>query len=258
MSVVREGDYVLLYHSPKVKVVTRALRNKKVETIRGSIDLSSVIGLEHGSKVRSSLGFEFTVTRPRLDEIMMREYKRPTQVIYLKDAAYIIVRSGIGPGSVVIEAGVGSGFMTTMLSYYVRPDGKVIGFERREEFLEIARENLKKTGLLRWVELRHRDVVESGFDVEDESVDCVILDLDRPWDVLKESYRVLKHGCTLAIYVPSVLQVKRVLESYQSHGFIDPEVVEVIVRSWKTVPDELRPETWALSHTGFMVFLRKP
>ena len=169
------------------------------------------------------------------------------------------MKTGIGPGSIVIEAGVGSGFMTTFLAYYVRPNGKVYGYEKRPEFLEIAKKNLEKTGLLNWVELKLRDVVEQGFDLPDNYVDAVVLDLGYPWEMLSEIYRVLKHGGSAAIYLPSILQVYKMLDRLkQFNKFIDIEVVEILLRNWKIIPEELRPETWMIAHTGFIIFMRKP
>ncbi len=252
------GDYVLLYHSDKVKLIVRAEPGKIISTIKGNIKSDDIIGLEYGCKVKSSLGYEFIVTRPSLDELMLEIYDRPTQVIYPKDAALIILKCEIASGCTVVEAGSGSGFMTTFLAMYVRPGGKVYSYERRPEFLSVARRNVSKLGLEESVEFRLRDVLREGFDLPDNSADAVILDLLSPWELLGEVYRVLKHGRKVAIYLPSILQVERVLRSYARHGFIEPEIVEVLVRRWKPVAEELRPDTWMIAHTGFIVFLKKP
>ncbi|NPA23559.1 MAG: tRNA (adenine-N1)-methyltransferase [Crenarchaeota archaeon] len=254
---VREGDWVLLF-SDKVRIIARVERGKQICTIRGIIRLDDVIGVRYGSKVRTSLGHELTVTRPRIDEIMLEKYERPTQVIYPKDAAYIILRSGIGPGNIVVESGCGSGFMTTFLAWYVRPNGKVITYDARREFIEIAKKNISLLGLDKYVEFRERDILRDGIDLPDNYADAMILDMGKPWEALNEAYRVLKSGTTLVIYVPSILQVERVLRKYRSAGFEDPEIVEILQRKWKPSPDELRPDTWMIAHTGFLVFLRKP
>jgi len=255
---VKVGDYVLLYHSDKVKLIVRVEPGRVISTIKGNIRSDDLIGLEYGSKIRSSLGYEFIVTRPSIDELMLEMYDRPTQVIYPKDAAIIILKTEISPGSIVVEAGSGSGFMTTFLAMYVRPNGKVYSYEKRPEFLETAKKNVARLGLQDYVEFRLRDVLKEGFDLPDNSVDAVILDMASPWDVLGEVYRILKHGRKVAIYLPSILQVEKVLRAYSKYGFIEPEVVEVLTRSWKTIPDELRPDTWMIAHTGFIVFLKKP
>ncbi len=255
--IIREGDWVLIF-SDKVRLIARVERGKQVCTIRGIIRLDDLIGLKYGSRIKTSLGHEVTITRPRIDEVMLEKYERPTQVIYPKDAAYIVLRSEIGPGSIVVESGCGSGFMTTFLAWYVRPSGRVITYDHRREFIDIARKNISMLGLEKYVEFRERDIIKNGIDLPDNYADAMVLDMGRPWDVLEESYRVLKNGSTLTIYVPSILQVERILRKYKSAGFEDPEVVEVLQRRWKPSPDELRPDTWMIAHTGFLVFLRKP
>ncbi len=256
--VVNEGEYVLLLGGEKLRLITKAEKGKVVSTIRGNVRLDDVIGRELGTRVRTSLGDELVVTRPSIEEFMLEKYDRPTQVIYLKDAAYIIMKAEIGPGCVVVEAGSGSGFMTTFLALHVQPDGKVISYDVRRDFQETAKRNVKMLGLDKYVDFRLRDVAKEGFDLPDKSVDAVILDMAKPWEVLSEAYRVLKHGRYLVLYLPSILQVDRVLREYKSCGFVDPEVVEVLVRKWKPVSEELRPDTWMIAHTGFLVFLRKP
>ncbi len=254
---VREGDYVELYHSPNVKFITKAVKSLRIDTIKGFIDLSSIIGLEYGDKVKSSLGYEFIITRPSLEQILLSKFKRVTQVIYPKDAALIIIKTGVGPGSKIVEAGVGSGFMTAILAYYVRPNGKVIGYEKRREFLQVAYENLRILELDKYVELRCRDVVNEGFDIDYE-VDAVILDLGDPWNVLEHAYRILRHGGHLAVYVPSINQVFKTLQNLERSNFIDVEVFDVSVKYWKPISNELRPETWMLAHTGYIIICKKP
>ncbi len=255
---VKVGDYVLLYHSDKVKLIVRVEPGKTISTIKGNIKSDDIIGLEYGSRVRSSLGYEFIITRPSLEDLMLSKYERPTQVIYPKDAAIIILKAEVKPGSIVAEAGSGSGFMTTLLATYVQPNGKVYSYEKRPEFLEVAKRNISKLGLQDYVEFKLRDVLKEGFDLPDNYVDAVILDLSSPWEILGEVFRILKHGRKAAIYLPSILQVEKILRCYSSYGFIEAEVVEVLVRNWKPIAEELRPETWMVAHTGFIVFLKKP
>ncbi|MBS7613950.1 protein methyltransferase, partial [Candidatus Bathyarchaeota archaeon] len=43
--------------------------------------------------------------------------------------------------------GVGSGALTAFLAYYVRPTGRVYGYEIRSDLIKIAKRNLSQTGL---------------------------------------------------------------------------------------------------------------
>lgn len=72
--------------------------------------------------------------------------------------------------------------MTAVLAYYVRPNGKVYGYDKREDAINIARKNLEMLGLLEWVELKLRDVITDGFAERD--LDAVILDMGDPWNAI--------------------------------------------------------------------------
>jgi len=254
-SRVKEGDLVVLYHSEGVRIVTRVRRGGRVHTIRGDLVMDELIGVEYGSSVESSLGHKFIVAPPRLEDLLFR-FKRVTQVIYPKDASYMIYEASVGPGSRVATAGVGSGFLAALLAWYVRPNGVVYAYDRSREAIETARENLADVGLLEFVRLELRDVVSYGFTAE--GLDAVFLDLDKPWALLSESHRVLNHGGTLAVYVPTVEQLLKCASSIREQKFIDVKVVEVLTREWRVSPEGTRPVSRMVAHTGFMLFARKP
>ena len=93
---------------------------------------------------------------------------------------------------------------------------------------------------------------------ETSRYDAVVLDMGNPWDVLDKVYNILKHGACVAIYQPTTPQVSKVLSTLSKLGFIDIKVYEVLVREWKSIPEELRPETWYVAHTGFIIIAKKP
>jgi len=251
---IEEGSFVLIV-GDGVRSVIRVSRGSKISTIRGVVNADEIIGLEYGSVVRTNLGYELTVLRPMITDILLERGERITQVIYPKDAAQIIVTAGIGPGSRVGEAGVGSGFMTALLAYYVRPNGKVYGYDKREDAIRIARKNLELLGLLEWVELRVGDAVNEGFMERD--LDAVILDMGDPWNAIPNATEALRPDGALVIYVPTVNQVLKVLGALRDNGYVDVKMVDVMIREWKTEPNEVRPQTWINAHTGYLILSRK-
>ncbi|MGC8542881.1 MAG: tRNA (adenine-N1)-methyltransferase [Vulcanisaeta sp.] len=251
---IRDGDYVLLV-GDGVRSVIKVTRGSRVSTIRGVINADSIIGLEYGSTIRTNLGYEIAVLRPLITDMLLERADRVTQVIYPKDAAQIIVSSGIGPGSRVADAGVGSGFMTAMLAYYVRPTGRVYGYDKREDAIRIARKNLEMLGLLEWVELRLRDVSTEGFLESD--LDAVVLDMGDPWNAIPNATRALRPDGVLIVYVPTINQVIKVLNTLHEVGYVDVKMVDVTVRDWKTEPSEIRPQTWVNAHTGYLIISRR-
>jgi len=251
--VIEEGSFVLLV-GEGYRGVVRVRRGERVSTIRGVVDLDDAVGLPYGSVIRSSLGYEFALLRPTPIDLLRERGERVTQVVYPKDAAQIIVRTGLGPGSRVGEAGVGSGFLTALLAYYVRPNGRVYGVDRRVEAINVARRNLGMLGLLDYVELSVGDVIVDGFGAD--NLDAVILDMGDPWNALDSVSKSLAPSGFLVVYLPTIPQVIRMLEAMRGR-FVDVELMEVIVRDWKTEPSELRPTTWLNAHTGFIIIARK-
>ncbi|MCG2886374.1 MAG: tRNA (adenine-N1)-methyltransferase [Vulcanisaeta sp.] len=251
---IREGDFVLVV-GDGVRLVIKVSRGFRISTIRGVVNADEIIGLEYGSVVRTNLGHELVLLRPTITDILLERGERVTQVIYPKDAAQIIISAGIGPGSRVGEAGVGSGFMTAILAYYVRPGGKVYGYDKREDAVRTARKNLEMLGLLDWVELRVGDVVSDGFLERD--LDAVILDMGDPWNAIPKATEALRPDGVLVVYVPTVNQVIKVLSSLRDYGYVDVRMVDVMVREWKTEPNEVRPQTWVNAHTGYLIIGRR-
>ena len=154
---ISEGDYVLLCLDPRRTYMVKVEAGKSFHTHKGFIKLDELIGKEFGAVVQSSLGIEFTALKPSLTDYIMKS-SRKTQITYPKDAALIVMFSGIGPGSRVVESGTGTGALTTALAHYVKPEGRVYSYELREEFQKNAEKNLKRANLLDFVELKSGDV----------------------------------------------------------------------------------------------------
>lgn len=252
--VVREGDLVLLY-SKNRRYLIRVLKGKRYSFNEGILQAEEIIGKEFGTDVATHLGVNFKLVRPTLLDIVYRGFARKTQVIYPKDAAMIILKCNIGPGSRVVEAGTGSGYLTALLAYYVRPNGVVYTYEIRKEFVETAMKNLEYAGLREYVIVREKDIRDG---IEEKEVDAVILDLADPWLVLEHAYCALRSGGALACFLPTINQVEKVVEEATKRGFVMIETIELILRNYKVKSGETRPETRIIGHTGYLVFARKP
>jgi tRNA (adenine57-N1/adenine58-N1)-methyltransferase len=226
---------------------------KSFHTHKGFIKFDDLIGKDYGSSVLSNLGVEFMAIKPLLRDFVMKSVRK-TQITYPKDIALIVVFSGIGPGSRVVEAGTGTGALTTALAHYVKPDGKVYSYEIREEFLKTAEKNLKRAGLIDFVELKNRDVT-AGIDESD--IDSVILDLATPWLVVPHAYNALKPCGTLVSFSPTIDQIVKTVEALNENGFVDMETVECLMRGMQTERGKTRPQTLMTGHTGYITFARK-
>jgi len=252
-NVINEGDLILLYFDQRRTYLVAVEKGKTFHTHKGYIQLEALISKEYGTRIASNLGMEFVALRPLLSDFVFKAQRR-TQINYPKDVALIVMFSGIGPGSKLVEAGTGAGALTTALAHYVKPDGRVYSYEVRPEFMETARRNLARAGLLDYVELRNKDVTVG---IDETELDAVVLDLATPWLVVPHAYVALKGGGTLVSFSPTIDQVVKTVEALQENGFIDVQTVECIMRRMQTERGKTRPETLMTGHTGYITSARK-
>jgi tRNA (adenine57-N1/adenine58-N1)-methyltransferase len=250
---INEGDYVLLYLNQRKTYLIRVEAGKTFHTHKGFIKFDDLIGEEYGSTVISSLGVEFKALKPLLRDYIIKSVRK-TQITYPKDIAIIVMFSGIGSGSHVVEAGTGTGALTTALAHYVKPNGKVYSYEIRAEFLKTAEKNLRRAGLTDFVELKNKDIT-AGIDEKD--VDAVILDLATPWLVVPQAYVALKPCGTIVSFSPTIDQVVKTAEALKENAFEDIETVECLMRGMQVERGKTRPQTLMTGHTGYITFARK-
>lgn len=250
---IREGDYVLLYLSRRKTYLVKAEKGKTFHTHKGFIKFDDIIGKEYGCRVLSNLAIEFAALKPLLRDYIFKSIRK-TQITYPKDVALIVVFSGIGPGSCIVEAGTGTGALTTALAHYVKPDGRVYSYEIREEFLKTAKKNLKRAGLIDFVEFKNKDVT-AGIDEND--VDAVILDLATPWLVVPHAHAALKPCATIVSFSPTIDQIVKTVEALKENSFVDIETVECLMRTMQTERGKTRPHTLMTGHTGYITSARK-
>lgn len=136
------GDRVQLT-GPKGRINTIVLsKGGRHGTHRGEIKHDDILGKPSGSVIENQNGEKFLALKPLLSDYVL-SMPRGAQIIYPKDAGQIIVEGDIFPGAVVIEAGVGSGALSSYLLRAIGDKGKLFSFELREEFAQIAKANVE-------------------------------------------------------------------------------------------------------------------
>ncbi len=250
---VEAGDTILLYSPDRKTYLITVTEAGSLGTHLGQVRHRDILGKRYGEGVRSSSGELFLILEPTIEDRMMK-VQRLTQIIYPKDAALILLKTGVHAGTRVIECGAGSGASTLALATAVAPSGRVYVYDREEKFLENARQNVRRAGLGDLVEFKLRDVTD-GFD--EQQVDVVLLDLPSPWEGVSAAARALRGGGRLASISPTYNQIERMVETLESSGFVMIETVEVLLRHLLVRAGKTRPFERMVSHTGFLTFARR-
>jgi tRNA (adenine57-N1/adenine58-N1)-methyltransferase catalytic subunit len=252
-SIARDGDLAQLVGLRHKHFILTLQAGAKFETHRGILQHDDLIGKPWGTQVFSHIDAPFFLLQPSLADLLT-ELPRTTQILYPKDIGFIFVTMGIGPGQTVMEAGTGSGSMTTALAYAVGPHGRVFSYEVKQDVQNLARKNLTRFGLDSRVDFKLRDIQE-GLDEID--VDAFFLDVPNPYDYTRHVRAALKPGGFLCCLVPTFNQVEKTLQALRQTRFAFIEVCELLLRYYKPEPSRIRPADRMVAHTGFLIFARR-
>lgn len=250
--IANEGDLVQISAS-QIKYFIFPLKLGQVfQTHRGVIAHDDLIGKPWGSQIASHQDSPFYLLKPGIVEFISTT-KRNTQIMYPKDIGFILLRLNIIPGSMVIEAGTGSGGLTQVLAAYVGDKGHVYSFEVRDEMQNLAKKNLARIGLSDRVSFISRNI-QDGFEVD--NVDSVFLDLPNPYDFLPQVKKALIPGGYFGTLLPTTNQVNRLLINLTRNDFIFIDVCEILIRYYQSEAEKFRPVDRMVAHTGYLVFAR--
>jgi tRNA (adenine57-N1/adenine58-N1)-methyltransferase len=253
MTVIGEGDDILLYLDEKRTYMIRVEDGTQFHTHKGYVELGELIGRPYGSPLVSSLGVRFSALKPLVRDRILKTDRR-TQVLYPKDIGYLLIQLGVGSGSRVVEAGTGSGALTMSLADAVRPDGMVYSYEINPKFQRVALRNIERSELMEYVELREGDVTQ-GIDAAD--VDAVVLDLAVPWLVVPHAYEALAGGGIIASFSPTIEQVMKITYALGELPFVEVGTIELMLRNITVAENKTRPQTRMLGHSGYITSARK-
>ena len=142
---------------------------------------------------------------------------------------------------------------TGILTYYLASLGaQVTTYDIVPDHSRIARENLRKIGLESKVNWKIKDIREG---IDEKNVDCVILDMPTPWEVVQAARESLIPGGVLIVFVPSWAQIEKTVIAMRRHNFLVREVFEILRRNFRVkIPDAaIHPEARIIGFTGVII-----
>lgn len=247
--MLKNGDSVLLKKNEREFLVS--IGEGELHTDLGVIKLSELRGRDFGEKIATHIGEEFLIVQPRMFDFFCK-LRRVGVPMLPKDIGVILAYTGISPSDKVLDAGTGSGILAIFLGNIVR-SGKVISYEKNEEFVRIARENISIAGLGN-VEVRYGDIFEEIEKIE-EQFDVVTLDLENAHRLISKLRRVLKLGGYVAAYSPYFEHTKQIRMALERENYSGIRTIEVIEREIEFGEKGTRPST-RVGHSGYITIAR--
>jgi tRNA (adenine57-N1/adenine58-N1)-methyltransferase len=245
------GERVLLVQDTDRSYLIRLEPGGRFSSHHGNYEHDQIAGKRPGQWIASHRGRVMLLLRPSTADLMMK-VKRQTNIIYPKDAAQLLLRCGIVPGTRVLEVGTGSGSLTIALALSVGPAGRVYTYDVREDLQRRGRSNVEAAGLADRVEFALRS---PGEPFGQEQVDVAVLDVPTPWLEIEAVAKALKLGGRLASLNPTYNQIEQFAAALEESGsFALVEAEEILWRKLLARSGRTRPEQRMVGHTEFLLY----
>jgi tRNA (adenine57-N1/adenine58-N1)-methyltransferase catalytic subunit len=248
MKKIAENELVLIIYKDR-KYLKRAIPDGSFHGRGGMLTYGDLVGRPFGIKYG-----EYEIYEPTIEDIIMYGITRETQIVFPKDSYFICFRLDVRGGSRILEIGTGSGALTILFSRLAGPEGTVVSFEREDRHFRNAKRNIERFADYPNVELHHGDIAE--YRCDEGVFDAVFIDVREPWTVLQQARGLLKASGSMGTIVPTANQVSELLAGL-TEGFGHVEVLEIMLRKYKTVAERVRPMDRMIAHTGYLAFARK-
>lgn len=245
MTGLKKGDRVLLAGRKECYLAT--VGEGELSTNQGIIDLETLIGAVPGGTVSTHSGERFHLRLPRATDFFELAQRSGTPMLP-RDIGLVIACTGMNRKDTVLDAGTGSGVASI---YFGGIAERVVTYEIRPDFAEIARKNITDAGLSN-IEIISGDML---LEEREESFDVVHLDLPITERHVSHAHRLLKGGGYLACYTPFIEQMCLVIDT-AGKLFTGVTTYETIHREMNRTERGTRPSTRA-GHSGYITISRK-
>ncbi len=225
---------------------------KDINTEFGILKAQDMKKAGPGDVIKTHTGVEFYVVSPKFPDLFGKVIRLP-QVITLKDIGSIVMYLGIRNDSKIVEAGTGSGVSACVMAS-IASKGEVTSYEIRKDFIKVAKKNMDLFGVKN-VKIVNSDIREG---IKERDVDAVLLDMPDPWNALETACRAIVVGGRICTYSPSIIQIERTLRAMPKELKVE-KLIQTVENGWKVdmERDILRPESSGITHTAFLLFMRK-
>lgn len=227
---ISNGDTVVIFVGHKCMHTIVARRNSVTQTKYGALRHSDLIGKLFGSKIVCSKGFVYAL-HPT-PELWTLTLPHRTQILYSMDISMITMLLDLKPGSIVCEAGTGSGSLSHAILRTIAPNGFLHTYDFHKERVEKVAKEFQAHGFDGLVKAKCRDVYSDGFDVN-AAVDAVFLDLPSPWNAISFAEKAIKiGGGRICSFSPCIEQVQKTCAVLQKNGFKNIKTMECLLRTY--------------------------
>lgn len=251
---IKDGDLVYIIFDRRRKFIRKVEAGKEFHSDRGYIKYDEIIGLDFGTTILTQPHeHKAVLLKPLPSDILLR-MGRASQIIYPEDIGLILMYTGICPGYKIVEAGCGSGSLTSIMAQHVQPTGHIYSYDIRDIAVEQAKKNVKKLGVADYVSIELKDLIQD--EIPHRDIDVVMLDMATPWLAIPVAKKILKKSGVCCSFSPVIEQVIKTHEAMKNNGFFEIETYELLKRSIQVKSNATRPESRMVGHTGYITFGR--
>lgn len=252
---IKDGDLVYIIYDKRRKWVRKAIKDNEFHSDRGYIKFDELIGKNYGETAFLHPSNHKVAILPALLSDIIHSMKRQSQIIYPEDIGLILTYSGIHAGYNVIEAGTGSGTVTSIMGIFCQPNGHVHSFDIRDIAIKQARKNIKIINSADNCSVQLMNICEE--DLSLQNIDFILLDLATTWEAVPKIVHTLSPNGKICCFSPTIEQVKKNHRVLNENQFFNITTIELIKRIFQVKPNATRPLGRVNGHTGYLTFANR-